>query len=187
MADALPPCCHDQSTGGQHLDHGQPHRRVLQHRAQVQRLVAHQINRLGATHDGSCAVIERIVPIQDHQRLDLDVQPFAPRQCGGNQALGVFEGIGRWEHDDLAGAGLGHQSPIEIVVGLERAAALERNGAGHAADCTRPAHRASTCPVRRVRQTCHRETCRARQGLRRDEELSASVSMASVLTPMNRT
>ncbi len=107
------------------------HGRVLERAAQVHRGVAGEVDgRRGADHVGG-AVVLGVVALQDHQRVDVDLEALGPRHRRGDQRRRTLEGVGGREHHHTVGAGGGEQPAVEIVVGLERATALEGDGSAH--------------------------------------------------------
>jgi hypothetical protein len=123
-----------------------PQRRRLEHRTQVQRLIAHQVHGPRAVDDVGHAAIHRLTAAHHHERFDLDVQPFAPRRRGSDQPLGMLEGVRSGQHDGAAGRCTGDQPPVQFVVGRERATTLQRERAVHRGERTRvtPAARIPT-------------------------------------------
>ena len=123
----------DDAAGGQHGVEGGEHRRVLQRAAQVHRRVADQVHGPGAA--------DRRRPRPRPRRRGA-AAPSAPRprrpgarpttSTSRDQRRRLLERVGGRQHDDAVGAGCGEQAAVEVVVGDERAAAVEGDHAGHA-------------------------------------------------------
>ena len=66
-----------------------------------------------------------------HQRLDLHTEPLAPGHRLCDEVGRLLERVGSRQDDHALGGDRSEQAPVELVVGDERAAALQCDGPGH--------------------------------------------------------
>ena len=123
--------CGDDAAVGQDLGDGLPQRGCLQHRSKVQRLVADEVDGSCTAHHADGAFVHGFATAHDHQCLDLDLESLPPCHRSGNEALGMLVGVGGGQHDHSGCAGSSEYPTVEIVVGGERATALQCQDAVH--------------------------------------------------------
>ena len=89
----------DQPAAGEHAGDGSEHRRRLEHRAQVHRRLAGEVDRPGTGDHGGRPGILGVGTGHHHQHLDVDVEALGPRHRRGDQRPRLLEGVGRRQHD----------------------------------------------------------------------------------------
>src|SRR3954471_19880664 len=82
-------CCGNDATVGTDLCNCVPQGSCLQHRSQMQRLVANEVNGACALHDGDGRLVHGLPPPHHHQRLHHPVQPFPPVHRRGDEPFGM--------------------------------------------------------------------------------------------------